>query len=157
MVCRNKGGATLQDRFTNSVATKVPTPAYGEVVVADVTLDGKPDVLMVETGGGVGFFRNLGSTTIDTRQAWAQTILPWAGDVDGDGLVDLVATGTRGLGLLHGTGAGSFESAPRSVHAPLGTAQAVGDVTGDGRPDLVTFIVNSTWDAQVYVLPTSCR
>ncbi|HSN15132.1 MAG TPA: VCBS repeat-containing protein, partial [Anaeromyxobacteraceae bacterium] len=156
VVCRNKGGATIADRFANSVAAKISTPSYGDIALADVTLDGMPDVLMSENGGGFGLFVNQGSNAF-TRFGSTQNVLPWAGDVDGDGRPDLVAYGARGLGLLRGLAGGNFEAAPASLHAPLGRAQAAGDVTGDGRPDLVTFTVSSTWDAEVYVLPTGCR
>src|SRR5215210_916176 len=66
-------------------------------------------------------------------------------DVDGDACNDVVAAGTYGTGMVHlGDGAGGFDSGrdlPQLGYHVDGTAtrasMAVGDLTGDGRPDLV--------------------
>jgi VCBS repeat protein/hemolysin type calcium-binding protein len=66
-------------------------------------------------------------------------------DVDGDGRNDVVGAGDYGRGVIHlGTGAGNFdggEDLPQLGYQNPATATrvtlAVGDLTGDGRPDLV--------------------
>lgn len=66
-------------------------------------------------------------------------------DVDGDACNDVVAAGTYGTGMIHlGDGAGSFDGGrdlPQLGYQNPATAtrvtMAVGDLTGDGLPDLV--------------------
>ena len=76
------------------------------------------------------------------------------GDLDGDGRPDLVAGsangGTGAVSVLRGTGAGAF-AAPLSSPYGLGTpggvgALALGDVNGDGHPDVVATIGSGTAD-----------
>jgi Ca2+-binding RTX toxin-like protein len=66
-------------------------------------------------------------------------------DVDADGCNDVVAGGTYGTGMVHlGDGAGGFDAGrdlPQLGYGNAATAtrvtMAVGDLTGDGRPEIV--------------------
>ena len=76
------------------------------------------------------------------------------GDLDGDGRPDLVAGsaggGTGAVTVLRGTGGGAF-AAPLGSPFGLGTAGgvgaiALGDLNGDGRPDVLATIGSGTAD-----------
>ena len=131
-----------------------PTQATGtsatDLVVLDFTRDGIPDLAV----------SNSGSNTITLLEGRGNRITPWtvrpalstdtgptglaAGDLDGDGIVDLVVgqlSGTPGkMGYFHGTGIFPFFAA-RSDYGladPTGLQPdgvALADVDGDGRLD----------------------
>lgn len=123
------------------------------IAIADVTGDGKPDLITANTvygdlsifaGDGAGGFAaathratDIGPVGIEVR------------DVTGDGIVDLVTLNTtaQSVSVLVGDGSGGY--AP-PVNYPIFPAQglddykpwpwgmAIADVDGDGTPDIVT-------------------
>ncbi|MFP2904917.1 FG-GAP-like repeat-containing protein [Pyxidicoccus sp. 3LFB2] len=122
-------------------------PLVGQVpfaeglATADFNGDAVPDVL-VSRSGGVGpvlllssplGYRQFDPPLGDGRD-WHSAI---AADADGDGHVDLVVGGPwRPLLVLRGDGRGGFSRAPFDL--PVGNVAHVADLTGDGRPDLLT-------------------
>ncbi len=123
--------------------------------VADVTGDGRPDILAVEGTNGVPsleLFTNTG------KGAFAQATLPFvfptnsgdpvAADFNGDGILDLASQGNSATGIDVGTddgvlafdfGTGPGKLASRAVTLPSPQTNGfltVGDFDGDGRPDL---------------------
>ena len=112
------------------------------VPTADVTGDGKSDVVAMGGGGGVLWAGNgAGSfTRMRTVRVLARKDLVTAvGDLDGDGKADLVGRRPNGAAVAFlGTGWGGFRA--RSLHTSWRSFRltaGVGDVSGDGHPDVV--------------------
>ncbi|MBY0274939.1 VCBS repeat-containing protein [Candidatus Binatia bacterium] len=142
-VLRGKG----RGRFAAPKFLALPFPARG-VTVADLTGDGKPDIVaagLPGTGSGVASFKNLGGTS------FASAVLAPSGssgsrviadDFDGDDQMDL-ATSTGQW--LRGKGDGTF-FAPVAT-GWTGRTLASGDFDGDGVPDVA--VAGSAFKTQV--------
>jgi VCBS repeat protein len=125
------------------------------VAVADLNRDGKPDLaapnfldansISVALGNGDGTFGPTKTYTIATRgcgqgghTTFCNPVSLAAGDLNGDGRPDLVASaqGAGGVLVLPGTGNGAF-GAPTTY--PGGAySVAIADLNRDGKPDLAT-------------------
>jgi hypothetical protein len=126
------------------------------VVIADVNADGKPDIVVANTGtsngdGSVGVLLGNGDGTFRpavTYDSGGQgPVAVTFADVNLDGKLDLlVANGCFGIencasgsvGVLLGNGDGTFQ--PAVVYDDGGllpTSVAVADVNGDGKPDML--------------------
>src|SRR3989442_1524366 len=147
--------ASSSQTSLNASAIFLQAPAYGSggnspgsVVVADVNGDGKPDLILA--GGAIGVLLGNGNGTFQAEVSYsgggtaADSVA--VSDVNGDGKLDLIVsnqftgTGTSngGVGILLGNGDGTFQpaltyySGGQNAHSI-----AVGDINGDGRPDIV--------------------
>ena len=130
------------------------TGSSSGIVLVDLNGDGNLDVAVTDsdaltTGNTVSIYLGDGAGAFGTRQATSVgsgTVVPIgiaAADFDSDGDIDLAvaAYGFNTAGstviLLRNTGNGSF-AAPVSFPVASGPYDLVaGDLTGDGRPDLV--------------------
>jgi len=139
------GDGTFQPAFT------YPGLGFWSVAVADVNSDGKPDVIAdsqfgndvaVALGNGDGTFQSPVSYGAGGTYPMGVAIA----DVNGDGRPDLLVANwwvgwpnTEGtVGVLLGNGDGTFQ--PAVVYDSGGTTAysvAVGDLNGDGKPDMV--------------------
>jgi hypothetical protein len=133
----NRGGGN----FTDQVAAGL-TGISGPATVIDFNLDGIPDLVVEQTllgsttttlysfrGNGNGSFTQVASMNIP---------LPYtlvAGDFDHDGFPDLAGPNGSQIMYLFGDGHGNFT--PRPIVGPEGVAIGVGDINGDGLPDVV--------------------
>lgn len=139
-----------------------------DVVTGDVNGDGRDDVVMGCDGDGITDAPNTGSAVVLRRNAAntgfdAGVVLTGSsqddndqcadiavGDVTADGRADVVvgcnASGTSNTGIAYvhvSSAAGTFSNGPLVPPAPVesfdrcGSAVAIGDVSGDGRPDVV--------------------
>ena len=151
-VLLNMGGGTF-------VANNYPAGTSPiAVAMADLNGDGKAD-LAVASGTGVSVLLNNGNGTFGAPASYGSGTNPFsvaAGDLNGDGKIDLaVANRTGGASVLLNVGNGAFAAAvnynytsPNNNNWPV----AIGDLNGDGRPDLVGGIYTDSCSA-VTVLP----
>ncbi|MEW6070685.1 MAG: VCBS repeat-containing protein, partial [Candidatus Thermoplasmatota archaeon] len=146
------GGAGSSMVWTNVTANLPLTGIYTGIYLVDVNCDGNLDIIVggghggagvwVWTGnGGVGgsFVWTLNSTNLPTGGDYYQVV---AGDLNGDGNIDIVAANNSGGGveLWEGNGGvgGSMIWTNNSTDLPVGGCIDVclGDVNNDGRLDI---------------------
>lgn len=120
--------------------------------LADLNNDGKADLITASlnenklftrlgTGVDLTYFGTMQTTNLS---ASLQPIDLDFGDMNSDGFLDVVVNGTNAMDVLLGNGTGGFSSL-LSINHPSGAKVALGDVTGDGKLDLVTLeVANNT-------------
>ncbi|HEX3622441.1 MAG TPA: VCBS repeat-containing protein [Acidimicrobiales bacterium] len=116
----------------------VPGADIGLLGAGDIDGDGHTD-LVLRMRAGIDVFMQRGGTFADRRFVDLPTAQGMeVADMDQDGKADLVMAGTAaGITVYRSIGAGNF-APPVTATTQYTTELAVGDVTGDGRPDLVT-------------------
>lgn len=132
------------------VTTTAFRPNSAVVSTGDFNSDRKPDVLSIDPDGALWFHRGQGNGGFDTPfrigsgwNIYVEVISP--GDFNGDGRPDLLARAHDGsLWFYAGTGkvGGNDEGYRAAVKVGRGwdvynQILGAGDLTGDGRPDLV--------------------
>src|SRR5689334_19377347 len=118
------------------------------VVVADLNGDGKQDLAVTNDAGSsfgsVSVFLGNGDGTFQHALNYTAGSAPYnvaAGDINSDGKLDLItvdplAGGAGYLAILLGNGNGTFQKPVKYYAGRLPFAAAVGDLNGDGKPDL---------------------
>jgi hypothetical protein len=134
--------------FNDPVTHDTNNAITWELVVADFNRDGHMDVAVSDTSGRVQLFAGQGdatfspATSIETPTDGAISIA--AGDIDADGIVDLVVGITAQLTYYAGRGDGSFTN-KGSFQGPFvgfdgpnsPQHMTLADLDGDGRLDLI--------------------
>ena len=107
------------------------------VAIGDITGDGRRDVVVGVKGVGLQVFQQLASGSLGspTTIATTNSARVRLGQLNGDGLLDVVGAGS-GVSIFLNTGTGGLNP-PVSYTAQAGQDLEVGDVTSDGRDDLV--------------------
>lgn len=131
-------------------------PIYQGVMWVDADDDGWLDLVGIGVGQDTQVYRNLGGM-LETTASWQTTdsaaqdgIMVTAGDINGDGLRELLTTDNTQLGgsgefkQYSGLSEGYFETACSwSYYEGYGSAVALADVNADGLLDLAT---GAWWD-----------
>jgi hypothetical protein len=156
-------GSSREPSFVlaDSALVKLTRGSYATPALADLDGDGDLDLLAGESSGALNVWRNVGTATVPRFELLSDEFgglsagrrsAPAAGDVDGDGDVDLVLGGESGAMLFpNGSGAGDpqFPTEPSArFRLPPLVAPALGDLDGDGDLDLV---VGTTSGGIVYL------
>jgi Legume lectin domain/Bacterial Ig-like domain (group 3)/FG-GAP-like repeat/Bacterial lectin len=142
--------------FQRQVGYGPQAMSAGDGCVGDFNRDGNLDIAITDLSGHVAIFLGNGDGTFQTEKTYATDAVPAAirtGDVNGDGILDLVVTadGSAKVDVLLGKGDGTFAAAEaypfgESNGAPYnggGPYIAVGDMNGDGVADVVLAKSNS--------------
>ena len=136
--------------FAHGVSFDVGTTPQG-LTVDDFNNDGNLDVASTEyisTNGEVRVFLGDGSGNFTSSAIMAAGGFPSqvsSGDLNGDGIADLIASDSQNdkVSVFIGNGDGTFAARTSYVAYNLTTGVLVGDVNGDGSLD----VVSSTSDA----------
>lgn len=179
VVARGEGAPRVyRNDGTGVIDTASPintnAPAARLIGVADFDGDAKNDVLGIDVfgnaqlakGDGVGGFTTVGQSIRLSQSGYANSAPARPQDLNGDGRPDLVVPAGQSTRVVHvGTDgtisfdtftAGSRDDTTNGNNHPV-TATVPVEVTGDGRPDLVSATRGDWRDGEVTVMAGDTR
>ena len=140
------GGFTVGGGY-NAPSSGTFNPGPNSIVAADVSGDGKLDLVGLTPNNGVYVFLGNGDGTFKTPVNYSTGTTAGCcsglavGDLNSDGKLDLAISANDGISILLNAGSGTFAT---GVYYPSGVAGsatgdgiAIGDLNGDKKPDVV--------------------
>ena len=153
VILRNNTDGTFRQNASPSVEIA------GAIVLGDFTGDGKADLLVsacdilpgcttttpnLLLGNGDGSFQNPVPVNLGRKVSLLDK-----GDFDRDGKLDLLVINSQNsVAVLLGNGDGTFHApvGTSASYAPTTTSYGIGDVNGDGKPDIVALSALPTFN-----------
>jgi len=119
--------------------TYAAVPLYGMTVADLVTSVNEADVLVPNPTGGVLVYLGKGDGTFDTPVNYPSpnSGVLFVEDFNGDGKPDVLGSSYGSVSVLLGNGDGTFQAAKTTTSSTLASVQAVGDLNGDQKLDLL--------------------
>ena len=127
----------------------------GQVAVADVNDDGQLEIIATDTRHNVAVFNSKGKEVWETHISGFSTQGPVVGDVNGDGLVDIVLATTSGhIWALQGSSGRTLENFPVKTGGPIMSLPLLLQMKGGkGRAGLpVRHIIVPSHDGFLYIV-----
>ncbi len=134
----------MSNSFMTGASFDIPNPATTQVAIADVTGDGRGELLAVPTDGNLFVFGpDGGSAVLEVALRGGGRNLA-TGDLDGDGAADILVSTTRGLTAVYigsdpSTGLRARTAELRVQATAIGFV-ATGDTDNDGRLDAAAIV-----------------
>jgi hypothetical protein len=143
----NGAGGFTAGGVYNAPSSSIFNPGPNSIVAADVSGDGKLDLVALTPNNGVYVFLGNGDGTFKTPVNYGTGTTAGCcsglavGDLNSDGKLDLAISANDGISILLNAGSGTFATGvyyPSGVSgSATGDGIAIGDLNGDKKPDVV--------------------